>query len=85
MVGFLWSSLLPLSCQWLTCLIVVVIKLIRCRSKTGTARYQVEPTDDISVLLAKVSLNGQLAESSGAPLTLRNRSTRMPLMQTHQR
>lgn len=29
-------------------------QLIRCRSKTGTARYQVEPTDDISVLLEKV-------------------------------
>ena len=33
---------------------IIIIQIIRCRSKTGTARYDVQPTDDISVLLNKV-------------------------------
>ena len=33
---------------------VVVHQLVRIRSKTGTARYEVSPNDDVSVLLNKV-------------------------------
>ena len=48
--------------------LILEIQIVRFRSKNGTARYEFQPSDDISVLLKKVGAYTNLRRSALSPL-----------------